>query len=115
MGYQTQYNLEIVTDTNHVLGVDEEVATNRLIEFAETNEMWEVKEVLDGDNLLKWYDHEKDMRKLSAHFPGVLFKLHGKGEEDDDYWEAYALDGKWQKCQATVTVTYPEFDPAQLK
>ena len=61
----------------------------------------------------KWYDHDEDMKEISAKFPGVLFVLHGEGEESCDLWDAYYLNGKMQHCQAEVII--PPFDPAKLE
>lgn len=60
----------------------------------------------------KWYDWEEDMCLLSKRFPEILFCLHGDGEESDDLWDAYFLDGKCQHCPAVIT--YDDFDPAKL-
>jgi len=39
------------------------------------------------DEEIKWYDHRKDMLKLSLEFPDVLFTLSGAGEEPGDLWK----------------------------
>ena len=54
---------------------------------------------LDGG---KWYEHEADMVALSAQFPGVLFHLTGEGENNDDIWDLFALDGRIQKHKAKI-------------
>ena len=64
------------------------------------------------DQECKWYEHEGDMRAVSTKFPGVLFTLHGKGEEGGDLWRKYFLDGKCQEARAIIK--YPAFDPAEL-
>ena len=61
---------------------------------------------------VKWYEHMRDMRAMSAEFPGVLFTLHGEGEEAGDLWRSYFRDGKGYSIGAVIT--YPEFDEAQL-
>ena len=53
------------------------------------------------------------IKALSAEFPGVLFTLHGAGEEADDLWVAYFRDGKGYSVGAVIT--YPEFDEARLE
>lgn len=60
----------------------------------------------------KWYDYEKDMVALSARFPEVLFTLHGKGEDSEDLWYAYFLNGKVQHCPAQII--YDDFDPTKM-
>lgn len=59
-----------------------------------------------------WYDWEQDLRLLSKRFPNVLFCLHGEGEQGDDLWDAYFLDGRAQMCKAVIT--YPDFNPNLL-
>jgi hypothetical protein len=66
-------------------------------------------ESLDG---VKWYDHEIDMKELSKRFPEVIFKLHGKGEENDDMWNKYFKNGKMQSCYAFIT--YESFNENKL-
>lgn len=48
----------------------------------------------------KWYKCNHDMCLLSKRYPGILFHLYGEGEEKDDMWDAYYLDGKMEfhKC-----------------
>lgn len=60
----------------------------------------------------KWYDWESDMCILSKRFPELLFYLHGVGEEIDDMWDAYFLDGKFQYCPCIIT--YDDFNPSKL-
>lgn len=62
---------------------------------------------------IKWYENEEDMKKLSAVFPDVLFRLYGEGEESGDLWLCYHKNGKSQHEPAVVS--YGEFDPKKLK
>lgn len=64
--------------------------------------------MISGDSM-KWYDHDRDMMKLSKAFPDELFILHGEGEENGDLWNAYYKDGKMEICRAETV--YPEPDP----
>lgn len=61
----------------------------------------------------KWYEHEADLREMSAAIPNVLFTLHGEGEEAGDIWDAYFLNGKGQKEKAVLTIG--SFDERKLK
>jgi hypothetical protein len=60
----------------------------------------------------KWYTYEDDMRKLSKKFPKVLFILSGSGEDSEDLWREYYLNGKRQRSKAVIT--YQEFDKKLL-
>ncbi len=59
-----------------------------------------------------WYDHEQDIRLLSAKFPNMVFWLSGQGDDREDIWDKYFIDGKMQACYAKIV--YGEFDPAEL-
>jgi hypothetical protein len=67
---------------------------------------------LKSGEATKWYDREKDMRALSSQFPTVLFTLHGEGEDNDDIWTEYYLDGKIQLERAKIKIG--RFDPKKL-
>lgn len=50
----------------------------------------------------RWYEHESDMRIMSVKIPNVLFHLTGEGEEHDDVWDLFALNGQVQKHKAKI-------------
>lgn len=52
---------------------------------------------------LKWYEFEKDMKKLSEAYPEIKFTLHGEGEDNDDLWNLYAYKGEIQIEFAKIT------------
>lgn len=54
----------------------------------------------------KWYDWEKDMALLSKRFPDFLFLLNGNGEEEDDIWGVYFLNGRIMR-DARKIITKP--------
>lgn len=66
-----------------------------------------------SSDAVKWYGHDLDMLECSKKFPEVLFCLHGEGEDSNDKWDAYYLNGKMQHCQAEIT--YPPFDESKLR
>jgi len=106
MGYYTDYDLSVSFSNDSVLKriVDEELIDENF-------------NYTDGDSELclhsKWYDHKKDMLRISAMFPGVLFTLSGEGEEAGDMWREYYRDGKMQR--ADVIITIEQFDESKLK
>lgn len=61
----------------------------------------------------RWYDHDEDMIKVSKQFPDIMFELRGDGEESEDFWKTYYLNGKLQFAPAAIT--YPDFDESLLK
>ena len=60
----------------------------------------------------KWYDQEDDMKNFSAKHPGILMIAEGVGDDPDDRWREYYMDGKMQNAQ--VRTVYNEFDASKL-
>lgn len=67
---------------------------------------------LESDDECKWYEHEREMRDLSKEFPDIVFKLHGEGEDNEDVWDKYFVNGKMQCCPAQMLL--PPFDKEKL-
>lgn len=61
----------------------------------------------------KWYEHETELKSFSKKHPQWLFILEGSGEESDDMWKKYFLNGKVQVAKAIVT--FEPFDKNKLK
>ena len=130
MGYYTRYSMEIQDIDNK--GYDSyKIAKYMLDKLKESGRFYafeyELKDFvgnedtvprtrcelsLDGDDECKWYDNEDDMLLLSKEFPDVLFKLHGEGEDNEDIWDKYFMNGKMQYCPAKIMC--PPFDRAKL-
>ena len=124
MGYYTAYSLEILNADNFpeksYLEIEREVAIElaRLDYFRDTDERqseWEARiansdypidEIL-GYDTMKWYDYEDDMVEISKKFPKYKFRLHGEGEDPDDFWDDYYYNGKFSHCRG-----YKTYDPA---
>lgn len=102
MGYYTRYEL------NFDYGYDEEKRTKI---FNRIGELSGYTYLFDDD--VKWYDHEKDMLKLSKEYPDIVFTLNGEGEEAGDIWVAYFKDGKM--VRHTAVIKLPEYNPSDLK
>ena len=61
----------------------------------------------------KWYEHDKHMMEVSKNNPETIFILEGEGEESDDIWKKYYLNGKCQEARAVIT--FEPFDEKKLK
>lgn len=110
MGYYTQYSLDIkYLGKNHGDWHDLE---ERVMAATIPNDYGTVGELVSGGINCKWYDHDKDMKSISFAFPDVLFILEGSGEETDDRWKAYFLNGKTQRCAGEIR--FPPFDASKL-
>lgn len=103
MSYYTTYSLSVET-----LDDEQRNAVDR-----ELSEVGEIEPWGDGwGGCVKWYDHENDLRRISAIFPDALFTLDGEGEASDDIWREYYKNGKMQRCPARIE--YDEYDENKL-
>lgn len=110
MGYYTNYDLNISPHGRDVIPEDEISELEREIDLVD---VFEGGNATDGYYCnAKWYDHDEDMMRLSGRFPDILFSLHGDGENQEDMWDTYYLNGRMQYCGAEIT--YPPFDESQL-
>lgn len=108
MGYNTHYSLkvELMIGSKVAELVDESPLSEVIKELREGNE--EAAYVLDenggSEEGGKWYEHETEMKEFSLAHPNLLFTLHGEGEENDDIWTKYFLNGKVQVARAQVQI-----------
>lgn len=91
-------------------GSDEQVAA---VILSDREKFYALEADGSSSDSVKWYEHEEVMRKMSKDVRGLLFKLHGEGEETGDIWDKYFLNGKMQICKAQVVI--PTFDEKLLK
>ena len=67
-----------------------------------------IRTIIRGNQPDKWYSHKANMEAVSQQFPGVLFTVHGVGEEFPDAWRLYVRNGKSHKV--TAEISYPAFN-----
>jgi len=106
MGYYTKYKLEVIGGDEH---------TDYESEISDASGYFDC-----FGHECKWYSHNDIMTEYSKQHPDVLFKLMGDGEEENDYWVKYYLNGKVQYSHGRVVkrefdVEYDEFDKSKLK
>lgn len=112
MGYYTTYDLSLLDPKDMT-----EVKNPRTIEkvVALLGEKGVIGYALAEDlscyDSVKWYEHEDDMLEISRKVTNVLFRLWGSGDNAEDLWAHYFLNGKSQYCRAEI----PPFDPNKLK
>jgi hypothetical protein len=68
--------------------------------------------IVEGEEEAIWCEHEEHMVSLSKLYSDILFRLEGHGEEPDDKWVMYFLNGKSQTCRAIIT--FEEYDNSKL-
>lgn len=119
MGYYTDYALSVFRAENSGDG------SIKMKDYIPTNLEDQIKgeiekmSVFEDGNIqdayyvnTTWYDHEQDMRLLSAKFPDMVFWLSGHGDDAEDIWDKYFIGGKMQACYAEIV--RGEFDPTKL-
>ena len=77
----------------------------------EDAEVWDA--IIDSRCPISWWHHQDDMKRVSRHWPTVLFTLQGTGDDHGDQWVEYHLNGKLQEDRAPDWHT-PPFDPKLL-
>lgn len=111
MGYYTCYTLDVKTTDNSA-----EHSKKFYIIEALRKENENASCALDEEGLTqsdaKWYDSNEELKEFSKKFPDALLVLDGDGENSDDFWIAYFLNGKTQTCLGRME--YGEFDSAKL-
>lgn len=105
MGYSTNYKL-YASDSDVLKALIDDGSLEYM--YLQKPGMGEPCARLEG----KWYEHEVDLRNVSAENPGVLFTLHGAGEGAGDLWRKYFLNGKMQEAPARIE--YDDFDTEKL-
>ena len=64
------------------------------------------------ESQIKWYEHEKDMVKISTDWPKVVFTVSIQGPEDG-YWYCYYRNGLTYTWEPDTDA--PPFDETKLK
>lgn len=105
MGYYTYFGLTILDEKG------KEIVGNEIIKKIRENceaASCAFGEAGDAEDACKWHSWNDDFIKLSKMFPKNILQVHGDGEESDDCWIAYFMDGKTQHCPGEMT--YPPLD-----
>ena len=80
MGYYTYYDIDIKGHINEEqFAIDFNIVTGGY--------QYPIQDTI------KWYDYEKDMKKLSLMYPNNYFTIYGTGEDPHDIWVAYFYRG----------------------
>ena len=117
MGYYTCYNLDVNTQNEDVVMKVEDWLDKMELYGLDSHGF--CSDFYDETNFgcvdsMKWSDWEEDMRKLSLSIPGVTFCLHGEGEDPDDFWDAYFLNGECEFCPGTRSIPRPTKIPWEV-
>jgi len=104
MGYRTLYMLSVIGTQE----VEDEVVQHDLFPAD-----WINTDTLNSEEAVSWDQHTIDMIALSRAFPTVLLILSGEGDDSEDLWVMYFMNGMVQL--ACAKISYDEFDPEKLK
>lgn len=99
MGYYTYYDIDIKGS------IDEEQFA---IDFNKVTGGYQYP----IEDTIKWYDYEKDMKKLSSMYPNNYFTIYGTGEDSYDIWVAYFYRGNYSGGRAKLV--YPSANEEDL-
>lgn len=107
MGYYTDYTISIVGGS---YDKKMEAALQKDIEDLDGGgwEQWTSDEWYSNR---KWYSQSEDTYRLSMKYPGILFCIHGNGDDEDDVWDEYWQAGHMQHCHMEI----PPYDPHQMR
>lgn len=111
MGYERKYKLSL-----QVPNISGERRAKLQCEVV--NGVWSVDRLTVYGVEAKWYDHEDDMRALSAAWPDVVFKLQGVAQDFDgvptqeSFFVKYFVGGKMQ--HETAQITFAPLDESKL-
>lgn len=109
MGYYTQYKLRILeAEANSY-------PPNLIKDFIEKSKYGADAALTENGSTheeCKWYEHEEEMIDLSKQYPNLVFELHGKGE-DGEQWKKYFKDGKIQIAHGEIR--FELYNPSKLE
>lgn len=111
MGYYTYFEITIPAKFDE-LDVIEKLEKISEYKFESSRSNEKTKTFATAESY-KWYDHESNMFELSEMFPKILFQVDGDGEESDDLWRTYYLNGKSQDVE--VKTVYGKLNMKKLK
>ena len=117
MPYATRYHLGWDKPTGPTMEEITQELTQRVQRGDEDDmsghspEYW--KRLLEGDVNETWFDHQTDVATiLSREWPETKFRLQGQGDDDNDVWAEFFLNGMVHRVQGEMK--FPEFDPGAL-
>lgn len=105
MGYMTDYSLALYGEPGAVMSTEMDVSA-----IDPQDNMF--KELADYGfaGPMKWYDWESDMKRIARNHSDVLIILSGRGEDQDDIWEARFKGDAYEYHKAEI----PQFTNKEL-
>ena len=104
MGYYTLYALSVEKGDPNLL--ESEEFKDIFLKITDYS-----LESLDND-ILKWYEYDKNMLEISKLYPDTVFRLEGKGEGRDDRWISYYCNG--ESAESRAAIVYPPVDISSM-
>jgi hypothetical protein len=113
MGYYTYFEITVPAKVDRD-DIIEKLEVLSEYSFEKTGSNEKTKTFATADSC-KWYSHESNMIELSEMFPKVLFQVDGDGEESDDIWRTYYLNGKTQSVEVKTVYGKPNMKKLKEK
>lgn len=113
MGYYTNYNLSVknVRSNDEFMVLQAVLRQKCIINYAlddgEYNSKTHNAEFYSYD-MVKWYEHDKDMIEISKLIPHMTFMLAGNGENYEDQYRIYYKDGESEYTEAEIVWSEPQ-------
>lgn len=114
MSYYTNYNIRLT----RVVKDDFKNAANAIVPASLTAEIESVLPTTIEQNhngtfggMATWYQHERDLSKVSERYPDWLITIVGDGECEGDLWVTYIYDGLCQTHQIKDVADLPDVNP----
>ena len=115
MAYRTYFSINSIEEKIDGLwtNIHPEKFKAIILKWRENNEDADFIDEYDGSAVdeMTWYDFVDDALILSKEYPDYLFSFHGIGEESDDIWDHYFLNG----LNYRQYIIMPEFNEKLLK
>ena len=105
MGYLTYFSLTILDEKG------KEIVGDEIIKKIRNNceaANYAFGEMGHAEDSCRWYSWSEDFIEFSKMFPNNILMVSGEGEELDDRWISYFMDGKTQHCPGEMI--YPPLD-----
>ncbi|MFZ1322335.1 MAG: hypothetical protein WAT71_12345 [Ignavibacteria bacterium] len=112
MGYYTRLYLDLETYPNETVSpvLTETIISEFIAAYPEAGydqALTPTGDFLASIKINPNSDCIKELKTFSLKYPDILFTLNGQGEEFEDAWKIYALNGKTQLAYSRI----PEFNP----
>jgi len=114
MGYYTEHNLDLLNSiTLKQINDDEKYKIISDLRFTDDNINYVIDSTGKCKDRCKWYEKEDDLLIYSKFHPTIIFELTCNGDDNEDNYILYFLNGKMTRCEGKIV--YEQLDINKLK